>query len=70
MRRQYAPGMVLLVAAPLLIGAIGHAYGWIFAVVALMAFLSMFRRPLMYFARKGLGLPSEGTRDDAERDLS
>lgn len=52
MRRQYAPGVVLLVMAPLLILWIGWMHGWIWAVLGLFAFVSMFRNPLRYLWRK------------------
>jgi hypothetical protein len=55
MKRQMVPGFALLLAAPVLIVWIGAAHGWLFAVAGLAAFLSMFRRPLMYFARKAMG---------------
>ena len=48
MRRQYAPGLALLIAAPLLILWIGAVHGWIWAALGLAAFLSMFRNPLRY----------------------
>ena len=56
MRRQYAPGLALLAAAPLLIGWIWAAHGWIAGLAALAAFVSMFRNPLRYFWRKWRGL--------------
>ena len=49
MRRQYPIGVTLLIAAPVLIGWIGYDFGWIVAVLAAAAFVSMFRRPLMHF---------------------
>lgn len=55
MRRQFAPGLVLLIAAPVLIVWIGAEHGWLWAMIGLGAFLSMFRRPLWYFARKAMG---------------
>lgn len=55
MRRQFAPGFVLLAAAPVLIIWIGAAHGWIWSVIGLAAFISMFRRPLWYLSRKALG---------------
>lgn len=58
MRRQYAPGLALLVAAPVLIVWLGVENGWGWSVVALLAFLSMFRRPLAYLWKrmaKGVG---------------
>ncbi|MBI1218698.1 MAG: DUF2484 family protein [Rhodobacteraceae bacterium] len=59
MRRQMLPGLTLLISAPVLMVWIGYAYGPWFAVVALFAFLSMFRRPLYYLTRRALGLPVE-----------
>jgi len=55
MRRQYPLGVTLLIAAPVLIVWIGFDYGWIAAVLALAAFVSMFRRPLMYFYARAKG---------------
>ena len=52
MKRQYAPGLVLLVAAPLLVLWLGWTHGWLWALVALAAFVSMFRHPLRYLAKK------------------
>jgi hypothetical protein len=49
MRRQFPIGVTLLIAAPVLIVWIGVDYGWVVAVLALLAFLSMFRSPLMHF---------------------
>ncbi len=46
MRRQMAPGLLLLASAPLLVVWLGLALGWWVSVVALLAFVSMFRRPL------------------------
>ena len=46
MRRQMAPGLLLLVSAPVLILWIGASVAWWVGLVALGAFLSMFRRPL------------------------
>lgn len=57
MRRQYVPGVALLLAAPVLIGLIFAEHGWIWGAVALFAFLSMFRNPLIYLVRKALGKP-------------
>ena len=54
MRAQYPPGILLLMAAPLLLGWIAMDHGgWIFAG-GLFAFLSMFRNPLFYLARRAL----------------
>lgn len=59
MRYQYVPGVALLVAAPVLIGVIWFEHGWMVGAAALFGFVSMFRRPLMFFGRKALGLPTE-----------
>ena len=48
MRLQYIPGVILLLAAPVLIFFIGQQVGWIAALAGLAAFVSMFRNPLRY----------------------
>ena len=58
MHRQYLPGVALLLAAPVLIVLLAIEFGLWLGVFALFAFLSMFRRPLRYFARKFMGLPT------------
>ncbi|MDQ2091574.1 DUF2484 family protein [Marimonas arenosa] len=55
MRRQMVPGLVLLIAAPVLIGFIGYQHGAIFAVLGLFAFVSMFRNPLRYLWKRARG---------------
>ena len=52
MRRQYVPGVALLLAAPVLIAMIGTQVGWIVAGLGLAAFISMFRNPLKYILAK------------------
>lgn len=52
MRHQYAPGIALLVLAPVLIWMVGQEYGVVPAALAVLAFVSMFRNPLRYFARR------------------
>jgi hypothetical protein len=49
LRYQYLPGVLLMIAAPLLALWIGAEVGWWAACVALLAFASMFRNPLRYF---------------------
>ncbi|AKS45662.1 Protein of unknown function [Octadecabacter temperatus] len=52
MRRQYVPGVTLLLLAPILILWLGYDFGWGWSVAAFLAFASMFRNPLRYlFAR-------------------
>lgn len=62
MRRQLAPGSLLLAAAPALILWIALSAGGWFGLAALLAFLSMFRRPLGALlrraARRGRALPA------------
>lgn len=64
MRRQYAPGVVLLLAAPVLLAFIGYQHGWVWALVGIFAFVSMFRNPLRYLAKKALGLPTDPPPED------
>lgn len=46
---QIIPGMGLLLAAPVLIIAIGVHVGWLMAALAIAAFVSMYRNPLRFF---------------------
>lgn len=55
MRHQYVPGVMLLIAAPLLIFWIGSSVAWWAATLALFAFVSMFRNPLRYFLARARG---------------
>ncbi|SHJ63212.1 Protein of unknown function [Shimia gijangensis] len=55
MRRQYVPGVALLLAAPVLIGAIWWDYGMWVGLAALFAFVSMFRNPLRYLWKRARG---------------
>jgi hypothetical protein len=57
MRRQYVPGVALLLLAPVLIVWIGWVHGWLWAAFGLFAFLSMFRNPLVFFWKKATGRP-------------
>ncbi|MEM6760723.1 MAG: DUF2484 family protein [Pseudomonadota bacterium] len=52
MRYQYVPGVALLILAPGLILWIGISYAWWAGLLALAAFVSMFRNPLRYFWAK------------------
>ena len=57
MRYQYPPGIVLLLAAPVLLGWIAWDHGgWLFAA-GLFAFVSMFRNPLIYLYRRARRRP-------------
>ncbi len=57
MPRQIWLGLPLLIVAPLLLLWIGLTHGFLWVAIGTFAFLSMFRRPLNYFARKALGMP-------------
>ena len=46
MRRQMVPGLLLLVSAPVLMVWMSVQVGWWAGALAVLAFLSMFRRPL------------------------
>jgi len=59
MRRQFPPGLLLLIAAPLLIIWLGLDFGWIASLGALAAFVSMFRNPIRFYWRKWRGLETE-----------
>lgn len=52
MKHQYRPGVVLLVAAPVLILWLGYDFGWWLSLIGLFAFGSMFRNPLIYIYRR------------------
>jgi hypothetical protein len=52
MRYQMVPGLLLLLAAPVLLAFIAAQHGfWIFAL-GLAAFVSMFRNPLRYLWKR------------------
>lgn len=52
MRHQYAPGVTLLLIAPVMIGFIGYQHGMWIALLGCAAFVSMFRNPLIYLYRR------------------
>lgn len=58
MRAQMVPGLALLAAAPVLLVWIGWVHGWVWLALGVFAFVSMFRNPLRYFARRALGRPA------------
>jgi len=57
MRLQFAPGVTLLICAPLVIFYLGWENGVWIGVAALAGFVSMFRRPLYFLLRKAIGRP-------------
>ncbi|WP_348540015.1 DUF2484 family protein [Shimia sp. R11_0] len=64
MKRQFVPGLGLLLAAPVLIAGIFYEHGWLFGTLALLGFLSMFRRPLLHFARKAFARSEDAQTED------
>ena len=60
MRRQYAPGFVLLALVPVLAVWLSMSHGLWAGVLILLVFLSMFRKPLIYLGKRLLGrIPPE-----------
>lgn len=59
MKYQYAPGLTLLIAAPVLLIWIGFAHGWLITAFAVFGFVSMFRHPLRAIIKMLLGYPVE-----------
>lgn len=55
LRFQYLPGGLLLLGAPGLLVWLGAVHGAWVALAALLAVLSMFRRPLGHLARRARG---------------
>ena len=55
MRRQYAPGIALLVAAPVLLVWLWVDFGPLVGLLCIAGFVSMFRNPLRYFYRRARG---------------
>lgn len=71
LRMQYIPGAILLGAAPVLLLLIGVQAGWLYALPALVAFVSMFRNPLRFVLAKLRGqefhVPGAGTSREVKR---
>ncbi len=55
MRRQFAPGLALLIAAPVLIVWLGVATNVWVGLAAFAGFVSMFRNPLRYIMKRAMG---------------
>lgn len=60
MRRQYAPGLLLLGLAPILLVWLWAVHGGWVAGLAALGFVSMFRHPLIWLGRKALRLREGG----------
>ena len=54
MRYQYVPGVLLLIAVPFGLAWIAFDHGWFYAVAGFVAFLSMFRNPLIYLWQRAM----------------
>lgn len=52
MRRQFVLGFILLTLAPVLIVWLSLTYGAWIGVVAVLAFVSMFRKPLYHIGKR------------------
>ncbi|MGB3177682.1 MAG: DUF2484 family protein [Albidovulum sp.] len=52
MRRQFAPGLALLIVAPAIIIWLTSAINVWVGLAALVGFISMFRNPLRYIAKR------------------
>jgi membrane protein DedA with SNARE-associated domain len=59
LRMQFIPGAILLVAGPVLIVVIGFEVGFVFSVIALAAYVSMFRNPLLFLLARLRGQKPE-----------
>ncbi len=55
MRRQFVPGIVLLMLAPVLIWMLWQEFGWMVGCFGIFALFSMFRRPVRFYTKKFLG---------------
>ncbi|MCB6176552.1 DUF2484 family protein [Rhodobacter sp. Har01] len=58
MRRQLVPGLALLLSAPALLLWIGAVHGWLWTLPALLALVSMFRRPFGHLLARLSGRPA------------
>lgn len=54
-RAQFPPGIALLILAPGVLGWIAWDHGLLWGLAGLLAFVSMFRNPLVYFWRRARG---------------
>lgn len=52
MRRQFAPGITLLICAPFLLVYLGYQHNPWVVLAASIAILSMFRRPLFFMSKR------------------
>ena len=52
MRRQFAPGIGLLIGAPFILAYLGYQHNFWVVLAASVAIVSMFRRPLFYMLKR------------------
>lgn len=52
MRRQFAPGIALLLCAPFLLVYLGYQHNLWVVLAASISILSMFRRPLFFVSKR------------------
>ncbi|SEK91454.1 Protein of unknown function [Roseivivax marinus] len=57
MRRQYVPGVTLLLILPVLLVWIGRTHGVVWTLIAIAGAASLFRRPLVHLVGRALGRP-------------
>jgi len=57
MRKQYIPGIPLLIAIPFLLAFLGYQHGPWPVLLVTAGIASMMRNPLIYFYRRARGLP-------------
>ena len=63
MKYQIYPGLPLLIATPFMLAFLGYQYGIWLVLVGVVAFASLFRKPLIYFIRRALGWPTQHPRE-------
>lgn len=66
MRRQYPPGIALLLLAPVLLIWIAAEHNIWIVLAATAGFVSMFRNPLIYLTKKALGRPVQRPEEETE----
>ncbi|SMX33821.1 DUF2484 family protein [Actibacterium lipolyticum] len=67
MRMQYPPGLTLLILAPAVIGFLAWQHNVWVVLLAVGAFASMFRNPLIYLYRRARGLPARRPEEKENR---
>jgi len=60
MRRQFAPGILLLILAPFVLVYLGYQHNVWVVLLACIAIISMFRRPLFFMLKNLINLGKGG----------